>query len=347
MAVETLLEDRTQAGRRRKLIISIIIGVVVIHIAAGVVAGIFVVARYFTSPPAQFEVMRDIRLPAKEREHKMNMAEFDAQTPKPSFTDKLASLRPTDFSLPDIPQIPADQMLPLDPSEIMTDAVSSLVGTAGLGGGGEGAGGLGGVGDGFSFMGIESNATRILVLYDVSNTTIRKAREAGMPFERIKEETKRLLDSLGINTRFGMAMFARNYAFFKTELLPASDQNRDEAKAWLERYFTDESPMAQSIPGMVRGSPGFRELLRAAFQLNPDVIFVISDGGFYEGAAGDARRIPHRDIGNTMAELQKAAATPVQINFIGAQMDTPDRSGIRGIINRHGGGGRYQDLRRE
>ena len=107
--------------RRRKLAVSVITMSVIIHVIAGIGAGIFIVAKYVLQPPAKFEVKKDIRLPAQEREHRMNLAEFDAMTPKPTFNEKLASLRPTKFSLPDLPKIPMDQMLPLDPASIVSD----------------------------------------------------------------------------------------------------------------------------------------------------------------------------------------------------------------------------------
>ena len=51
--------------------------------------------------------------------------------------------------LPDLPEVDMDQMLPLDPSELISDQVSGLVGSAALGSGlGSGFSGGGGSGDG-------------------------------------------------------------------------------------------------------------------------------------------------------------------------------------------------------
>ena len=274
----------------------------------------------------------------------MNMSEFDALTPKPSFNDTLASLRPTDFALPDLPKIPTDQMLPLDPSEIVSDQVSSMVGASGTGGGGDGGGGDGGLGGGFSFLGIESNARRILILYDVSNTSIRKAREAGVPFTMIRDETKELVNKLSISSRFGLMMFARNYVFFNKELVPASDENKDAAGVWMDKYFTEDSPMSQSVPDMVRGSPGFLVLLEAAFSKDPDAIFIVSDGGFYQGSGGTNEKIEYRDIDKLIDRLQKARDKPVAVHFIAANMDRDDESGMKRIIRGSGGGGRFKEL---
>lgn len=343
MAVETLMEDVQQRKRLRKLVITILLVVIALHVGFGVVAGILVVARYLLPPPATFEIQKDIRLPAKEREHKMNMAEFDAMTPKPSFNDRLQSMRPADFALPDLPKVPMDQMLPLDPSAIISEQVSSMVGTAGSGAGGDGGGGMGGKGSGVSFLGIDSNGTRILLLYDISTTVTNAVARAGMPMDRIREETKKLLTGLGINTRFGMGQFARNYAFFKPELLPATDGNRADAAAWLDEWFATEGSMKNNTPAIVRGSPGFIEVMKSGFKLQPDVIFVISDGGFYSGSGTTA--IPYEDIDKAIAELQNSLTEPAKINFIGVGMKPENQRGMRRIIARHGAGGKFRELR--
>jgi hypothetical protein len=84
-AIESFLSESAAAKKRRwAMLTSILIGVILLHLAAGVVAGIFVVAKYIFPPPANFVVQRDIRLPAKKREHKMNMAALDAIAPKPT-----------------------------------------------------------------------------------------------------------------------------------------------------------------------------------------------------------------------------------------------------------------------
>jgi hypothetical protein len=336
--------------KRKRMILTILLVVVGLHLAFGLVAGVLVVARYIFPPPATFEVKRDIRLPAKQREHKMNMAAFDAMTPKPSFNDKMQSMQPAPFALPDLPEVPMDQMLPLDPAAIVSDQVSSLVGTAGLGAGGQGAGGLGGTGTGFSFMGVESNGRRILILFDVSDTTIRKTNEAGFGFERIREETKKLIDTVPASTRFGLVMFARNYVFMNSELVAATDSNREAAKEWLDKWFTDDAPMTQSVPNMVRGSPGLRKLLEAAGAVQPDVMFIVSDGGFYEGSSssgsGHGRRIPYKEIAETLSDIQDSLPEKMAVNFIGAGMDRSDLQEMRRIINREGGTGKFRELKR-
>lgn len=323
MAVEALMEDVAQKARRRKLIISILVVVVLFHVGAGIIAGIFVVSRYFISPPAQFVVQKDIRLPAKEREHKMNMAEFDANTPKPTFNDKLQSMRPSAFALPDLPKLPLDQMMPLDPSAIVSDAVSSMVGTAGLGSGGQGSGGLDGTGTGFSFFGIQSNAKRILLLFDVSGSVVNKANKAGIPLSKIKDETLNTINALTPNSRFGMIQFTQNYKPFQSELVPATDPNKAAAKTWVETEWVETGTMAAS--GKVTSNPrGFMGVLEQAVKMQPDVIFVISDASFQWKPSGAMGNIPWKDL-TDLATGSLQGPNGCTIHFIGFEMKPNDR----------------------
>ncbi|HEY8901796.1 MAG TPA: hypothetical protein VIM61_15395 [Chthoniobacterales bacterium] len=347
MTTGSQLQPADRKARLRKLIWMVVIGVVLLHIVAGLVAGALVVARYFLQPKATFVAPKELRMPAKEREHKMNMAEFDSLAPKPSFNDKLQALKPTAFSLPELPKVPMDQMLPLDPSAIVSDQVSSMIGAAGAGAGtGQGGAGGGGTGTGFTFLGIQTTAKRVLIIYDIAASVVTATQRAGYPMDKIREETKKLLAALGINTRFGLGQFARNYAFFETEMLPATDDNRAKANAWLDEWFAgNDGSMKLSTPNMVRGSPGFIEVMRAAFKMQPDVIFVISDASFERGTGTENARIPFPELNAALKDLQKGMPEAVKINFIGVGMRPENERDMRRVIATQGGGGKFRELK--
>ncbi len=327
-----LSEGEKTKKKRRKMVISIILIVVGLHLAAGVVAGVLVVARYIFPPPATFVVKKDIRLPAKQREHKMNMAAFDAMTPKPTFNDKMQSMRPAPFSLPELPKLPMDQMLPLDPSAIVSDQVSSLVGTAGLGGGGDGSGGLGGTGTGFSFMGIQSSGKRILLMFDISGSVVNKAAGSGMPISRIKEEALDLISKLPASSRFGIVIFTQNYKVFQDELVPATDANRAAVKDWIETKWTE----AGTLSGGVTNPKGFVGVAELAAKMQPDVAFLVSDGSFQNRTSGNIANIPWDEIKEAVTgPLQTAGKC--QLNFIGFQMKPTDKREMQAIVRRTGG----------
>ncbi len=344
--VSTLIEDRSDVKKsRRRLVVSVIAGAVIIHIIAGIVAGVYIVARYFQPPPATFVVKKDIRLPAQQREHQMNMAAFDAAAPKPSFNDKLQSLRPSAFALPDLPKIPLDQMVPLDPSAIVSDQVTSLAGTAGFGTGGQGGTGMGGTGTGITFLGVKTAAKRMVLMYDISKTVANAAARAGMPMERIRDETAKMIDGLGVNVRFGLVEYARNYAFFKPELLPATDPNRTAARDWLMQHFGTDGSFPSGVPGTVTGSPGFLVALEAVFKQQPDVVFIISDGDMQVGSDRGTTITPD-EIGDTLQRLQATLPQPAKVYFIGVGMKPEYERGIRRAISRHGGGGKLTELKK-
>ena len=335
-AVETFLsEDALLKQRRKRLIITIIIAVIGIHVAGGIIAGVIVVAKYMFPAPANFEVKKDIRLPAKQREHRMNMAAFDAMTPKPTFNDKMQSLRPSAFALPELPKMPMDQMLPLDPSEVVSDQVSSLVGTAGQGAGGGGAGGLGGTGTGLSFFGIQSTGKRILLLFDVSTSVVNKANKAGVPLSKIQEETIALVGKLPISARFGIIQFTQNYKPFNKELLPATDQNREAALKWVKEEWVESGTMGAS--GKVVSNPrGFAGVLELAAKMQPDVIFLISDGSFQWKSSGQIGNIPWPEL-ETIAKGSLQGTEGCNIHFIGFEMKPDDKREMGSIVRKSGG----------
>ena len=324
--------------RLKRLIITIVLVSIGIHLAAGVIAGVVIVARYLTEPPAEFKVVRDIRLPAKQREHKMNMAAFDGMAPKPSFNDKMQSIRPTAFALPELPKMDMDQVLPLDPSEIVSEQVSGLVGTGGagngIGAGGSGSGGGFG-GTGMSFFGIQSTGKRILLLFDVSSSVVNKADKAGVPLTRIQEETSALISKLPITARFGIIQFTQNYKPFKPELLPATDQNRAAALDWIKSEWVESGTMSASSK-VVSNSAGLVGVLELAAKMQPDVIFMISDASFQWKPGGNIEDIPWKEI-DKIADGALQGAGGCQINFIGFEMKPEDKKEIGSVVRKSGG----------
>jgi hypothetical protein len=336
-AVEAFLTEGAAARKRRWAMLgSILIGVIILHIAAGVVAGLFVVAEYMFPPPANFVVQRDIRLPAKKREHKMNMAALDAIAPKPTFNDKLQSTRPTAFSLPAVPDLPLDQMLPLDPLQIIADQVSSLSTSEAMSAGaGSVAAGSGGFGKGMSFLGVQSTGQRILLLFDVSSSVTNKAEAAGMPLEKIQEETLNLIAKLPITARFGIIQFTQNYMAFNKELLPASDSNRAAATRWVNDEWVTTGSMSAS-PKVASNPKGLIGVLELAVEMKPDVIYVISDGSFQWKAEGKIATIPWNEI-KKLADGSLQDGQKCVVNFIAFQPKEDDMKELKRISSRSGG----------
>jgi len=325
-----------QSGRRR-LVVTIILISIGIHAAAAIVAGIVVVARYFAEAPAEFKTTKDVRIPAKKREAKMNMASLDAIAPKPTFSDKMQSSRPTAFSLPDIPNLPLDQMLPLDPSQLISDQMASLSNVEAMGSGsGAASAGAGGFGDkGMSFLGIQSSGQRILLLFDVSSSVTHKAAKAGVPLEKIQQETINLIRKLPITSKFGIIQFTQNYKPFSKELLPATDNNRTAALNWVQTEWVTKGSMSESSK-VISNSQGLIGVLDLAAEMKPDVIFIISDGSFQWKAGGGSGTIPWTVVKKRIAE-NLCKSGECKVNFIAFEAKSDDTKEMRGISQRSGG----------
>ncbi len=331
-----------QPPKQRGLIFTIFLGAVIIHVVLLLIFGLFIVAQKFAKPEAVFEVRETLKIPVQQTpQHKMNAAAHQAAAPKPTFQDKLISSRPTSFALPELPKLDLQQMLPLDPSELVSDQVASLVGTAGFGaGGGAGLSGAGGLGKGLSklsFMGIQAEGQRIALLFDVSGSVVNKANGSGMPMSKIKEETLKLIDSLPTGASFSLIQFVRNFKPFSEQLVQVTPANRDAAKKWIDNEWNESGQMARGGRGVLSPEPnGVVCVLDAAFAMNPDVIFLISDGGFWQTYPTD-RKIPHDELEDKMKELQKGRKDRVPVHFIGFQMRDDDEKAWSSIVRRTGG----------
>lgn len=327
-----------ERARRRGLIVSVIVGSIVVHLIALALFGLWVIAEYLKEPEASFTLRKTIRIPPPPPQHRMNMAKHEAMTPKPAFTDKLVSTRPLDFALPDLPVVDLDQMLPLDPSELISDQVASLVGTAGMGSGqGFGLSGAGGTGQGLSFFGIQASGKRIVLLFDVSLSVVNKAERSGVPLTEIKKETMRLIDGLPLDSRFGIIQFVRNHKPFRVELIAANDGNKKAARDWVETEWSSSGSMPSGGTGVVNPRPnGIESVLDAAFAMKPDVVFLISDGSFWRDPGNE--KVPYDDIRDTLEELEKNSELgQVPVHFIGFEMRDDERGDLRRIFRRYDG----------
>ena len=340
--------------RKKKLITSVIIASIAIHLIGGGAAAIWIVARYFAPPKAQFVAIKEVRIPAKEREHKLNMAEFDALAPKPAFNDKIASLRPAKLSLPDLPKVPLDQVMPIDPSALITEQVSALVGASGDGSGdgsgGKGGGGMGGVG--MSFFGIRDKGTSVVIMIDVSDSMFTRTGDAEgggrggtlvkqgteQSFQAVREQALALVDSLGPNTRFGIVRWSGGAYSWKPELVAANDQNKLDAREHIQNQVDMKTARPKGgRPGGTRHDYALEE----AFKLRPEVIYMLTDGNATQSAGGGGLTpIPADEIWDAakkgQASLEKGARLHV-IYYLTGNAKADEERMLRVLASRNDG----------
>ena len=363
MSTTTTVDPQIAARlRRRRLIITVLVASLIIHVAGGIGAGVWIVARYFMPPAATFEVKKEIRIAAEEREHRMNMAEFDAAQPKPTFTDKMSSARPTEFALPDLPVMPVDAITTVDPSDIVSDQLAGLAGMGGGGGSGSGGGGKGG--SAVSFFGISDTATRVIVVMDVSNSMFD--RQPGK-FEVVKEEAAKLVKGLGINTVFNVIIFEGGSVAMFPAPQPATDANKLKASEWLQKVQGGDDKREMSYnraykrmgTGLYEGG-GTRldTALKQALGMKPSTVFVISDGQIAKNPPrsddsdsskrGDQLEITQQDLINMVQDLQKGLETPARIHtiyFVTGKAKNEEEQKLRTLARRNDG--RFKQIEAE
>lgn len=343
---QAAIDPQTQARlRRRRVIFSVIVISVAVHFIGAILAGIWIVARFVLATPTTFEVKKQIRIAAEEREHRMSMAEFDAARPKPSFTDTMSTARPTEFSLPDLPTLPIDTAVGIDPSDIVSDQLAAL---AGAGAGSASGSGGGGSGSAVSFFGVSDMATRVAIVIDVSDTMFD--RQPGK-FEAVKEEAAKLVQGLGINTLFNIVIYEGGSVAMFPEMQPATDANKEKAAAWIrsvdggggKRGMSYRGRYSKMGTGLYEGG-GTRTdtALKQALSMRPSTIFLISDGEMSRSGRGEEKGgdIEERELLSIVSEAQKQLETPAKIHVIHfltqAARDEEERT-LRSVARRNDG----------
>jgi hypothetical protein len=344
-------ENTCDAARKsgKKLALTVLAISIALHAALAAVAGIWIVVKRFSVPretPPPLVAKAAPTLPPKERKQAMEAAAMAGASAGNLFKDHILSVQAAKVALPETPILPVvvdSYTAPDSISQSFLADATALSGEAGAGAGTGARGGTGG-GTGVSFLGVQTNAKRIVLMFDISKTVAGAAARTGMPMQSIREETARLIEGLGVNTRFGLVEFARNYAFFRSELVPSSNNNRAAAIQWLNTYFATEGTLPRGIPNLVSGSPGFLVALEAVFKLQPDSIFVISDANLQRGT-GTFSTISMVEVEQTLSRLQAVNPTRAKIFFIGVGVQPETEKALKRVLALAGGGGTYSALR--
>lgn len=137
-----------------------------------------------------------------------------------------------------------------------------------------------------TFFGVPARGENFVFIVDISGSMTQDNR-----FERAINELRRSLLTLKEYQRYYVIFFS-SYTFpmNSEELLPATDKNRTETFRWV----------AQIRPG---GTTFPRQAVELALDLEPDAIFLLSDGNFDPWEAEALLRKPPRDPQLSSAEV--------------------------------------------
>lgn len=263
-----------------------------------------------TKEDPQFAAKKTIYLPQRELEHKMAVAEFQQAAKSPMQMEKLQVDRMTPTNLPKLPEMPQMEFTPVAPDS-PSPVGNSLFGSAGIGGL---MSGLAGQASSISFLGIEDTARRLVIVVDVSTSVFNSAAASGTSMESVKRETSELIDELNANTLFNIVLHRRTFLPMQESMITATQDNKEYAKEWVTSRFPSSGE--QSIYGAQSGPDGTRGLLPVldlVFDMEPDVVFLISDGGYFNQ---DNRPVELRDALSLISDRQDDLREEVRIHSI-------------------------------
>ena len=280
----------------------------------------------------EFTAGKTIYLPQRELEHRVHLAEQEQVMSRPHRIERISTAALLPDSLPKLPELQLAEFNSLSMEMNLQDA-SALLGQSGIM---AALHSLKSEASSFSFFGIEDQAEKVVIAFDISGSVLRKAELSGVPITRLKEETRELIENFNGNTLFNLIQFSRNYDLFQDYMIPASRRNKEAASHWLDNEFRTDGRSASS---WTRDNPnGIQSVIAAAFLLDPEVIFILSDGSFQRNAQGKSwQKVPWNELRKTIAQLQNNAPQDVRIHYVGFQVEDEDRSELRRLVHKYEG----------
>lgn len=176
----------------------------------------------------------------------------------------------------------------------------------------------------------------VVLLFDVSKSVATKSAASGLPMNRIKEEVVQLVDSLPASTRFNVVQFTRNYLPFRENSVPADEDNRKSFRDWVGSAWNDTGTLSSQIEGVRKNPEGILGLLEFAGRMDPDMIYVISDGSFEKGPKGTDDKVPWEEVRESLASIS-GDGKKVAISFIAFAPKDSDAREMRNIAGTSGG----------
>lgn len=320
-------DSRTETAPKRSkigpLALALLIQVGLLFLAVFVV----VLVPEFRSDP-EFVARKKIYLPQKELQHKVALAEFQSAASSPMQMERISTQALLPHSMPQLPDLPKSEFNPIERNLAALQS-DSLLGQSGV------LGALQGLQTGSSsasLFGIEDTGQRILILFDNSASVWNKASKAGVTTAKFVKELSTLIDGLNANTQFALVPFSRSIGTFRDYMIAGGARNKRAAKSWITQKVRTQQLTTQ-LPHSVDGVQG---ALTVAFQMEPDVIFLVSDGDFQRNRPkqGD---VPWDELDRTLRSLSREYGIEPRIHFIGFQVEEEASEEMGKITRRYKG----------
>lgn len=341
---------RAEKPHRRRLrsLSPVLVISVALHLLFAGGAAVWVISRYSTARKLTFQGGPKSPNPSEralqhrvQMEKKNNAQTVPAAVPKRVLTTGLAKV-----ALPPMPEMPKG---PESTKPAMTGAASAAnlatknsLGGVTLGGTGSGAP--------INFFGIRDTSSSVVIMIDVSDSMFTRTGDAEKSklvklgpeqnFQAIRDEAIKLVRGLAPNVRFGIVRWSGGAYPWKPELVVATEENKQAAinhiQSEVDFHTAKKKP---DRPGGTRHDYALEE----AFQLKPEVIYMLTDGNATAaGPHGGMKPIPDEEIfaaadtGQKALPLTKRARLHV-IYYVTGEDKADERRMLQGLASRNGG----------
>lgn len=279
-----------------------------------------------------FEAAKTIYLPERQLAHEASLAEFQQAAGAPLGLEKLAAEHLLSSDLPPLPEL-MPTTTPSMPRPTPLANAESLLQSAGLL---STLDGLDAGSSSFQFLGIDDEATRIVIAFDISASVVNNMAKAGWEIDTLLAETKRVIEGMNANTLVNLIQFSRDYEVFSPHPVPATKANKGALASWLNEHFVRNG---RSRAGWQRGEPnGIQAVLKAALLMNPDVIILLSDASFQRTPTGGGNQnVPWDELAKDLDAWQAQRTQPARLHLVTFGAKEPDRGPARRLARRHGG----------
>ncbi|MBD5778604.1 hypothetical protein IEN85_03820 [Pelagicoccus sp. NFK12] len=301
---------------------------------AVVLVSVFIMVREdaLVEPPA-FSGERVVSVARPEEKRLDRVREMSRRISKPRSFQRLAVEQAFQNELPSMPALPQDALdLNSVEDSMLADAHASLSGSGLM----DLASSLAGKESAAEFFGVRDSGRRIVIVVNTSASVVRKASARGVSIERLQQEAIALVEGLGSGTLFGIVQFSQGTKSFSEFMAPALVKNKVAAAEWVRSELKGNPKV---LPGSL---VGHEAAVAAAMALQPDLIFLVTDGSLNRRTAKPGGGYSYPKI--SFAELMDFADRQVmqrgvkpRLHVVGFELGEVEREGLERLARRFNG----------
>ncbi len=292
-----------------------------------------VVMRPFDATEPSFKAQKSIYLPQRELEHAVALSEFQQSVGLPKMVERLTVDSLQSSGLPPLPELSDSEYDPFESTDFLSSDASALLSDSGLM---QGLGNLSTATSTASFFGLEDNAQKVVIIVNTSASVMRKASRRGVSIQKIQDEVIEMIKGLESGTLFGIVQFSQGVRVFSEFLVPAISRNKASVSSWVRENLKGNPPVNFASIYF-----GHEAAFESAFQLEPDVIFLVTDGVLNRRTVSNGKTsypvISYQKLSRSIDRLSRDVVKRPRVHVVGFEMTASDSENMQKFTRKLGG----------